>query len=94
MVKITTNSPEETIAFAQKVGALLKGGDVIAYKGSMGAGKTTFTRGTCSRNGLARRGNLPTFALVNEYREHYSIPFRYVPPTIVVKSATYIPHPL
>ncbi len=68
MFKTTTCSPEETIIFAQKIGALLKGGDVIAYKGSMGAGKTTFTRGLAVGMGLPDEVISPTFALVNEYR--------------------------
>ena len=41
----TTHSPEETIALAQKLGARLRAGDCIAYRGDLGAGKTTFTRG-------------------------------------------------
>ena len=65
---IITNSPEETISFAQKVGAKLTGGDVVAYKGSMGAGKTTFTRGLAIGMGLPDEVISPTFALVNEYR--------------------------
>lgn len=63
-----TNSPKETIEFGQKVGSLLKGGEIIAYKGSMGAGKTTFTRGLCVGMGLEDQVTSPTFALVNEYR--------------------------
>ena len=66
-VKIT-HSPEETIKFAEEVGKLLKGGEIIAYKGSMGAGKTTFTRGLCIGLGLPDEVTSPTFALVNEYR--------------------------
>lgn len=68
MIMITTHSPEETIAFAKKVGALLAGGEIIAYKGSMGAGKTTFTRGLVLGMGLPDEVTSPTFALVNEYR--------------------------
>ena len=45
MFNIITRSPEETIAFAEKIGKLLRGGDIIAYRGGLGAGKTTFTRG-------------------------------------------------
>lgn len=63
-----SHSPDDTIAFAQKVGSLLKGGDIIAYKGRMGAGKTTFTRGLCKGLGLPDEVTSPTFALVNEYR--------------------------
>lgn len=68
MIKFISHSPEETIEYAKKVGRLLKGGEVIAYKGSMGAGKTTFTRGLCIGLGLPDEVTSPTFALVNEYR--------------------------
>ena len=44
MNRIITTSPEETIEFAKKIGAVLKKGDVIAYKGGLGAGKTTFMK--------------------------------------------------
>lgn len=69
MVKIT-NSPEETIEFAKKVGSLLKGGEVIAYRGGLGAGKTTFTRGLAIGFGVGDDVTSPTFALVNEYRKN------------------------
>ena len=65
---VTVNSPEETIAFAEKVGKLVRGGDVIAYRGGLGAGKTTFTRGLVIGMGLPDEVSSPTFALVNEYR--------------------------
>lgn len=68
MITVTTASAEETIAFAEKLGAMLKGGDVIAYKGGLGAGKTTFTRGLAIGMGLPDEVSSPTFALVNEYR--------------------------
>ncbi len=68
MIKIKTSSPEETIAAAEKLGGLLKAGDMIAYKGGLGAGKTTFTRGLAIGMGLGDNVTSPTFALVNEYR--------------------------
>ncbi|MBQ5318147.1 MAG: tRNA (adenosine(37)-N6)-threonylcarbamoyltransferase complex ATPase subunit type 1 TsaE [Oscillospiraceae bacterium] len=68
MINIKTKSPEETIEFAEKVGKLLQGGDVVAYKGGLGAGKTTFTRGLALGIGLPDEVFSPTFALVNEYR--------------------------
>ena len=67
-MKIITHSPEETIAFAEKIGKTLKVGDVIAYIGGLGAGKTTFTRGLAKGLGLGDIVTSPTFALVNEYR--------------------------
>ncbi|MGN1304273.1 MAG: tRNA (adenosine(37)-N6)-threonylcarbamoyltransferase complex ATPase subunit type 1 TsaE [Oscillospiraceae bacterium] len=68
MITVTTASAEETIAFAEKIGAMLKGGDIIAYKGGLGAGKTTFTRGLAIGMGFPDEVSSPTFALVNEYR--------------------------
>ena len=68
MITVTTASAEETIAFAEKIGAMIKGGDIIAYKGGLGAGKTTFTRGLAIGMGLPDEVSSPTFALVNEYR--------------------------
>ena len=51
----------------EKIGALLKGGDVIAYSGGLGAGKTTITRGISIGLGLGDEVTSPTFSLVNEY---------------------------
>ena len=66
-LEMITNSPNETIAFAKKIGAMLKGGEVIAYKGGLGAGKTIFTSGLAEGLGLDAEVTSPTFALVNEY---------------------------
>ena len=68
MISLSTASPEETIAFAEQIGRLLRGGDIIAYRGGLGAGKTTFTRGIALGMGLPDQVSSPTFALVNEYR--------------------------
>jgi len=68
MIRIITHSPEETVKTAEKLAVLLKKGDMIAYKGGMGAGKTTFTRGLSIGLGLGDNVISPTFALVNEYQ--------------------------
>ncbi len=67
-MKIITHSPEETIDTAAKLGSMLHAGDMIAYKGGLGAGKTTFTRGLAIGLGIGDHVTSPTFALVNEYR--------------------------
>ena len=59
---------EETIQTAEKFAENLKAGDVIAYRGGLGAGKTTFTRGLAKGLGLGDVVTSPTFAIVNEYR--------------------------
>lgn len=62
-----TTSPEETIALAEKIGAKLRPGDIIAYRGDLGAGKTTFTRGLAAGMGIKELVTSPTFALVHDY---------------------------
>lgn len=66
-ITIKTNSARETIRLGEEIGALLKGGDVIAYSGGLGAGKTTITRGISMGLGLGDEVTSPTFSLVNEY---------------------------
>lgn len=67
-MRIITHSPEETIKTAEKIGSQLVAGDMIVYKGGLGAGKTTFTRGIATGLGLGDCVSSPTFALVNEYQ--------------------------
>lgn len=62
-----TQSPEETMALAEKLGTMLHAGDVIAYSGDLGAGKTTFTRGLARGLGLKALVTSPTFNLVHVY---------------------------
>ena len=42
---------------------------VIAFYGSMGAGKTTFITALCEALGVRDIVNSPTFTIVNEYRD-------------------------
>ena len=47
-----THSPEETEALGAEYAKSLKAGDVVAFSGDLGAGKTAFTRGVL--HGLGR----------------------------------------
>ena len=67
MVIVETSSYKETIEYAKRLGRNLKGGEVIAYFGGLGMGKTTFTSGLCEGMGIKAEVSSPTFALVNEY---------------------------
>lgn len=62
-----TNSPEETEALAFRMAEALQGGEVLAFTGGMGMGKTAFTRGLVMGLGAGDVVSSPTFALVNEY---------------------------
>ena len=68
-----THSPEETSRLAQRLAQDLKGGEVIAFTGGMGAGKTAFTRGLALGLGCGDVASSPTFALVNEYRGRLTV---------------------
>lgn len=67
MQTFISNSPEETQKFAEEFAATLQGGDVIAFRGDLGAGKTCFTRGLARGLGFSGTVTSPTFALINEY---------------------------
>ena len=57
----------ETEELGRQVALRLKKGDVLAYYGDLGAGKTAFTRGLASGLGCTGRVTSPTFTIVNEY---------------------------
>ena len=68
MKEYITNSPEETEKLAIDFSKTLSGGEVIAFLGGMGMGKTHFTRGLAKGLGFTGDVSSPTFAIVNEYR--------------------------
>lgn len=62
-----TQSAAETEALGEKLARRLRGGEVIAFTGDLGAGKTAFTRGLARGLGITDRVTSPTFTIVNEY---------------------------
>ena len=66
-MEFITHSPEETERLAQALAALLQSGDIIAYRGDLGAGKTAFTRGLARGLGCREQVTSPTYTIVNEY---------------------------
>ena len=67
MMQITTHSADETQALGQKLASRLAPGDVIAYFGDLGAGKTAFSRGLAQGLGITDPVTSPTYTIVNEY---------------------------
>ena len=63
-----TASAAQTEALAERLAHSLRGGEVLAYTGGMGMGKTAFTRGLAKGLGIRDSVSSPTFALVHEYR--------------------------
>ena len=66
-LKIASSSPQETFAVGTLIGKLLRGSEVLALIGDLGAGKTTFVQGIAAGMGVRGRVTSPTFVLVNEY---------------------------
>ncbi len=62
-----SHSVEETEVLGARLAAVLRPGDVVAYRGGLGAGKTAFTRGLARGLGCQGRVASPTFTIVNEY---------------------------
>ena len=66
-MRFLTHSPEETEALGEALGRRLRGGEIIAYYGGLGAGKTAFTRGLARGLDISARVTSPTYTIVNEY---------------------------
>lgn len=66
-MQFITHSAEETEALGERLAQTLTGGEVVAYFGELGAGKTAFTRGLARGLGFTGTVTSPTFALINEY---------------------------
>ena len=67
MQRFVSHSVQDTEKIAAKLAEKLKGGEVIAFTGPMGMGKTAFTRGLARGLGCRGRVTSPTFTIVNEY---------------------------
>lgn len=66
-MEFLSKSPEDTEKIGELLAQQLQPGDVIAYRGGLGAGKTAFTRGL-ARGLLVREPvTSPTYTIVNEY---------------------------
>lgn len=68
MPKIITHSAEETVSAGKAFGQSLAGGDVVAFFGGLGMGKTAFISGLAQGLETTDHVSSPTFAIVHEYR--------------------------
>ena len=67
MQKLISNNERQTEQIAERLAKTLRGDEVIAMFGGLGAGKTAFTRGLARGLGIEDGVSSPTFALVHEY---------------------------
>lgn len=68
MKKITIPSLERIDEAAEQFVELMDDRTVFAFRGQMGAGKTTFISALCRALGVEDMPNSPSFAIINEYR--------------------------
>ena len=67
MMKKIIKSTTDMIDFGAKLGAELRGGDVIELIGDVGAGKTTFTKGLAKGLAIAETVQSPSFTISRVY---------------------------
>jgi tRNA threonylcarbamoyladenosine biosynthesis protein TsaE len=74
-IEFTTASEAETIALGERLGSLLRAGDVVLLEGDLGAGKTRFVRGLVRGLGHDERlVSSPTYVLAHEYATNPASP--------------------
>ena len=68
MTEYITRSRAETVALGRQLARVLPPGALIAFTGSLGAGKTAFCQGLAEGLGCTDPVSSPTFTIVNYYR--------------------------
>ena len=73
MLVLKTSSEIQTQGIGARLAMHLRIGDCIAVHGELGAGKTTFIRGSCEALGVKDRVTSPTFAIGHRYSGNIEI---------------------
>ena len=73
MNEIITKGPDETYNLGKRFSAQLKSGDIVAFYGSLGAGKTCFIKGICDGLEVKETAISPSFTIINEYNGIFKI---------------------
>ncbi|GAK55872.1 hypothetical protein U27_02833 [Candidatus Vecturithrix granuli] len=70
-----SRSAQETFHLGQKLGTMLKAGDLVAFRGDLGAGKTCCIQGIAVGLGVSDPSLVtsPTFTLIQEYQGRFPI---------------------
>ncbi len=67
MAQFVIHGLDDLPAAARSFIAAMGDSSVFAFRGAMGAGKTTFIKAVCEELGVSDVVNSPTFAIINEY---------------------------
>ena len=66
---IESGSTRETKMWGRRLGSMLEGGELLAFSGDLGAGKTCFIKGIARGLNLREENILsPTFTMIQEHR--------------------------
>lgn len=66
-MEFKTVTPEDMMNVGKKIGAMLKGGDMVLLYGELGSGKSTLVKGIAQVLGVKETTNSPTFTIMNVY---------------------------
>ncbi len=67
MKQYFSSCENDTLKIAEEFAGNLIAGDVVAFRGGMGMGKTVFVRGCADVLGIDNEISSPTFSIVNDY---------------------------
>ena len=73
MIEAVSKNPQQTFNLGKDLSQNLKAGDVVAFYGDLGAGKTHFIKGVCSGLHVKETVVSPSFSIVNEYTGDYKV---------------------
>lgn len=62
-----SHSVQDTMDLGRRIGEAAPDGSVIAYRGGLGAGKTTLSKGIAEGLGVQGEVTSPTYTIVSEY---------------------------
>lgn len=68
-MKIKVNNEEETLTLAESLARQLHPSSVVRLEGTLGAGKTTFTKGLARGLNIQRVIKSPTYTIIREYTQ-------------------------
>lgn len=67
-MKFVSISESQTMEIGKNLAQTLRGGDIVALHGDLGAGKTTLMKGIAAGLGVTQDITSPTFTLLNVYQ--------------------------
>jgi len=71
--QFVSHNTEETLAFGELIGKTAPDGAVIVFRGGLGAGKTTLSKGIARGLGIEEEVTSPTYTIVSEYEGRLSL---------------------